>query len=1028
MAGFQRGAGAGGITGIVDVSGAPQFTAQCLFFDKNGGVKKIVRTGRGNTGIEQTRSGTEVTTILLKGKVIADGFPEPTNLRDASGTITFQFTADPTGTIPLKIIYSVIFEGSTIKFNEKTEDGWDIQIAATVTAYPTYSGWPGTQVTPTPPSLSDQETYEGLSKVYDTNGLLTAATQRIDVVNLADTDAAEDAKLAAVVAAAVTPPMTYLKVVTATFERTDKLGGTIVIQWGLQDSKDRVETPENIVTTDPNDLLSETASALVYNAGSPPSTPSTPSGQKLYNYVDKKLNDQKYVRIFKWTKNDSKDDYQDPDTWTVADPNNLRSVASSALVDATPSTPGGYVSRTIKTITIKTGHTLVTRDSGLRTTAEDIERPGTHTIVDPNNLESTAKVAKVAGTPSLPGGFVERNTDTYSENSLTQVKTITGGLRTTAEDIERPNTHTIVDPHNLASRAQVAKVAGTPSLPAGYVERETDTYSENSLAQVKTIKGGLRTTLEDITFPGTWAELDPLAVDSKGQDTAVYLTSGGVPSPPSPPSAELQIVSTQIELENELMSKRIVRFEELTSKQKRLFPKIKTYDDAQNIEDTAVRAQYWAVGDTPPATPTDTPVNNVKLIGFTDIPDTPALNIRIWVYGEKNSRDDVVQPHYETTADASNLEATAIRACLDGESITDPSGYTLRFTKTIPLTFSLGVNRTLTIKIYGLRTVANDLQMPNTWTRVDAFNAILDATHQLEGRGQKLTVYTTAGGVPADPSPPSGLQIVSSRIVVENDITSSKQWDFEVNNPLEKIIYPASRSFRSAQEPYIDVVLGVYPCLASDTNTALANSYWGSFQNSPNAWSVQVVRKTAVLIEVTYTYRDPGILVFEETFGENIPVFCRDSPGSPGTPQVYLSQKWTRGSSTFWARLGEARINQVVREFSISRQYTGSTFKDFTSLENQTNNASFLGLAAGRVLYVGAEMRTNIALSSTWPFSAVYHFRYCSNAFYNVYDFTGLVLLGSDPGSLGWINASAANVHTDTPTTASFSVFTGALP
>lgn len=256
---------------------------------------------------------------------------------------------------------------------------------------------------------------------------------------------------------------------------------------------------------------------------------------------------------------------------------------------------------------------------------------------------------------------------------------------------------------------------------------------------------------------------------------------------------------------------------------------------------------------------------------------------------------------------------------------------------------------------------------------------------------------------------------------------------FGPNNTAQKIYFPASRSVRSAQEPYIDVIQGIFACASTDTLSALADTNWATFQSSPNAWSVEVERVTPYLYKLTYTYRNSGLLVFERTFGESIAVMVRDKPTSPGTPQVFIADQISRGSGTYWYRLGTGRINQVIRRFMLTRQYTGNVIKDFVAQENTTNNATFLGLSAGTVLYEGAMAETNIALSNNFPISMTYMYRYTSNAYYTVANWyewiKGTVDLSGSVGA--WLDVTGSEgtgLIITSPAQSNFGNMTGTLP
>lgn len=281
---------------------------------------------------------------------------------------------------------------------------------------------------------------------------------------------------------------------------------------------------------------------------------------------------------------------------------------------------------------------------------------------------------------------------------------------TTEEDIVNEGTATTIDPHGLASEASSVGVSAPPQAPMapGLVKRTTTTREINDGKTATADAYGTRDTVDDHEMPGTFTRTDPLGLDSAGKETVVFDTGAATPTATVP--SGLQHTATTVREENQTKSIVVHETEVLNSEQKRTFPKIRTTDDALNISDDAIRAEFWTVGATPPALPSDAPTHNVKLVTFTDFPIAPTRNMRVWLYGPKNSRDELVLPNYETLTDASGLASTAIRAGLDGDTISDPAGYSHRDTKTVPVTLDLGVNRTLTVKIYGLRTRQQDIE------------------------------------------------------------------------------------------------------------------------------------------------------------------------------------------------------------------------------------------------------------------------------------------------------------------------------
>lgn len=830
-------------------------------------------------------------------------------------------------------------------------------------------------------------------------------------------------------------PTNNVKLVTYADFPLNPLANVRVWYYAELNSRDKVVQPNYETTADTNSLASTAIRACLDGESI-----SDPAGYTLRTTktvpLTFALGVNRTLTVKVYGLRDTKDDIEMPGTSAIADELEIDSSAKAAQVYTTLSGPSASPAPPLDELQlVSTEQVQLNRVKSVQNSVYDVLNseekrtyPKTSTTDDANNIDDEAMRAQFWDTgftpPATPSDAPANNVKLikFVDVPITPTKQLRVwlyGERNTRDEEVLKNYNTVADASNLESIA-VRACLDTESIsdPAGYVLRLTKTYPLSfSLGTNRTVTVkvyGLRTTKADIENPGTYANLDPLAIDSNGKDTDVYLTSSGVPAAPSLPSAELQIVNNKIEVINTLMSQRTVEFDTLTSEQKRTYPKISTTDDAQNINDEAMRSEFWNVGDSPPATPSDVPANNVKLVEFADFPVTPAKNIRVWRYGERNSRDDVVLKHYETTADASNLESEAMRACLDGESISDPSGYTLRLTKTFPLSFSLGVNRTLTVKIYGLRTTKADIENPNTSTEIDP-----DA---IETHGKKTTVYLTSGGVPADPTPPTNTQIVASRIEVINDLESQKEWIFRANKSGQEIVNAETISTRSPIDAWTDVVVSIIDD-ASDCSV-IADAQWAVFKSDPSLVKLAVKRITPAKVKVVYFYADSGITVAGETYGAPRVVPARLNSG---TLEVYASQVIDIDGTNSWVLHKSRQLrSRAIRKFRVIQTLSGSTIPDQESIVGQVNSDTFLGITAGKVLYMGAEYKTRYDVSGTRVFEMTYWFYEDSNG---IFDYDGIAdewFVTSAAVSAGWVSASTFNpdIVVTAPTSTAFtSVF-----
>ena len=195
------------------------------------------------------------------------------------------------------------------------------------------------------------------------------------------------------------------------------------------------------------------------------------------------------------------------------------------------------------------------------------------------------------------------------------------------------------------------------------------------------------------------------------------------------------------------------------------------------------------------------------------------------------------------------LESTAIRAGLDGDTITDPTGYVFRTSKDVPLSLGLGINRTLTIKVYGLRSTLDDEQMEGNTTRQ------LDIS-RINGKAKRTIVYNTTDGEPSAPmSPDSSLQLIAGVVEQINQTKSRKVFYFEPNSEIEKIIFGRAKAtadssnltntcvkgavFTTGAEPNIPAVSGlvfrtkeVMPIVSANTSN-LSVIFWQYGETTP---------------------------------------------------------------------------------------------------------------------------------------------------------------------------------------------------
>lgn len=446
-------------TGIIDFDSESaglagiQINATVWTANSTLSMRPIRRTGPGSAGLPAVRMADIRGGGGFAGNYVPGAPPIPTGLKYAGGTIKRQMTDGTFISYPVRM--SNLSDSQDNFSPSNPQRGGEVfrctgqwVLAGAVTC--TWAN--GTPVVITASVANDAPTYEGTTKSYDPNGLVTGATQRIDVEGIDDTDVAKTAKMVAVIAAAVTPPMPNLKIYATSYQQAedDSTGGQIIITWRLQNSVDDIETPRNNVTTDPNKITDQKMLAQVYTtAGGAPSPPSPPSGLKLRPPTVQKLNDQKSFILWTWRRTDTADDVLNPLTKLSVDPADLKTRGTKAVLwdetGSAPSDPSPYPNTKIIDLAdtkINDNVTVRVYEQGKNNSKDEIEQGESETFVDPTGITTQSRVAKVDATPSLPAGLVDRGTSTKQLTAVDShvVNVLRAGKRSTADDITMPRT------------------------------------------------------------------------------------------------------------------------------------------------------------------------------------------------------------------------------------------------------------------------------------------------------------------------------------------------------------------------------------------------------------------------------------------------------------------------------------------------------------------------------------------------------------------------------------------------------------
>lgn len=701
-----------GIIGLVDLPGLnAKFACKIYRWKPRLTGQTRQRRGRGGGVFRTLRWLFSSGLIALEGSIAPadttalNAAPTPDQYKGQTGTITCTLTAGKTVTYPILV----------------TEQGFDFDAAkntlprdlftAEITGAPTYTGF-GTQQAATDPTRSDQQQWEGSSKTFDPSDLQSASTSTIDWwdATVADTDAGESAKLAAIIAAAAAP-QTGMKIRTAAIVRDAYDGGIITITWG------RTTTAEDWVNEHSN---------------------------------------------FK------------------SDPDKIATGGTVAAINATPVLPTvsgqTVVSRGTTSYVINDGNTGYVTEGGQRSTKDDITKEESSTYADAVGSNSTADIAEVYDNgdepvaAAMPLLELREIGKTYKSVNLDESERITkAGTRTSDDEKGFEREHIQIDPNSLKDGGIVwraydesgAEPASPISPPPGNVKviysDKIPVYNANGSVEKKWIKFwvyGSRDSKDDVILEAYSTQTDYSTLPLNSRAVKSYLDGDVIDATLTDANENvLRRVNIRVApLSFGLGTNRtlyVVEFGLATSQQAAEIEQYKLEIDGAAtplyLNDIATATKLWPISGPAPTSPDNAPTNNVKLLTWADVgvQENAGLLKRVFVYGSQNSADKLAlgsvwpRHRFETVTDVSNLQCSAVRACVisnaDGSlsastnpgTVTDANGNVLVARKTYvhPQSFLLPIhNASLFITEYGLTTLQQDEEFEASNAKTDAFD------------------------------------------------------------------------------------------------------------------------------------------------------------------------------------------------------------------------------------------------------------------------------------------------------------------
>jgi hypothetical protein len=682
MAGIQRGRN-WGITGIVNLGDSPQFTVEVRAFKEVFDTARKNRAGRGQGAWRKSRATAPGGSLVLSGKVTLKGYPMPATWKGQRGTLVITYHRGAKETLDIEV------EGVVFSSKQVAEDRWDVTISCSILANPTFAGFGGSQPAATTPAQSDVQIYEGLTKVQDPKGIQDGATTTYDVWPLGDSDSAENARIAAVIAATA-PPFQYAKVKTASLlPNRDSEGGTVQITWSLTDTEEDVINQMESETNDPNLLTSQAQTAGISQL------PDDPGGDFVERETTtSEVNDQKTITSKKWGLRDTVDDVQMPQSPKTDDPYDLKDAAHVCLVTGSSTAPpvptapiGQHVETTTTQINRKRWQHVF---SFLNINSEqEIEFPAAIIQTDPSALQSSdvqSDVTDSSTPPAEPGSRV-------------------AGL--------------------VLRVIRSRRVSGTP-------EKWLHTWEY-----------GQTSTEEDITYPGTVTDNEVSDIADVATITLIN-TSSTPPTTPAAPVGQLLSIES-VRLTDAGKWKHVFKYGNTTALQRIQFPTDTIETDPNQLQDEDSQSQVAATSTVPAAPVTRVTGLVLRRVTSVRIAGTPEKWLHRWFFGRTTTVEDITFPGTVTSPDVSNLEdkATITLVTSSGTPAAAPAAPVGQHvgTRTEQLTDAGKWKHTY---FYANNTSAQNVTFPDS-PATDDPNDLRDE--------QRIALLTSSSTLPATPTP-----------------------------------------------------------------------------------------------------------------------------------------------------------------------------------------------------------------------------------------------------------------------------------
>jgi len=336
-------------------------------------------------------------------------------------------------------------------------------------------------------------------------------------------------------------------------------------------------------------------------------------------------------------------------------------------------------------------------------------------------------------------------------------------------------------------------------------------------------------------------------------------------------------------------------------------------------------------------------------------------------------------------------------------------------------------------KLYDPNALVNTSDQPfNFW----GLSADTDAA-ELTALGQMLAYWVT---------PPQASQKVHSVSVERlSSVVMRVRVHWGMLNTADEIIVPRTNSVRSYTEAFTDEQAFLVATNGTMTTAALANQIANSSQGVNYLASIIAQLRTPNINFVVAKYYNPGQLWRGSTKSGARQVKAQMSGSNA---QLYVDRvvQYTTGSNPrgliYLGIVDDYSV--VIRDFMLFRMFTCTTIPEFGTVTvngvsktlpqlGQMNSGTWQGLAAGTVVYQGAQFKVKIDQLTNGALTMLMGYKFHVNT-YGIINGVPTSYIrraymrqfsGSFPSDQSWVNASTLGFPNVTqPTSASFTDFT----